>query len=123
MSGASSNRSKEPQTGIKRWSFAVLLLAVVAAHFAQPIEDGDIFWHMAYGQQMSDSGTLIPDHTLYAWMPASNATIYCTWLADFFFLGVWKAFGLLGLFGSRYAAVLAVVGLLAFYARRCGLLS
>jgi hypothetical protein len=108
---------------MKRWVFAVLLLAVVAVRFAQPIEDGDIFWHMAYGQQMLDHGTLIPDHALYSWMPASNATIYCTWLADFFFLGVWKAFGLTGLFASRYAAVLVVVGLLAFYARRCGLLA
>jgi hypothetical protein len=101
---------------------AALLVVVIAVRFAQPIEDGDIFWHMAYGHQMLDRGTLVPDHSIYSWMPASNDTIYCTWLSDLLFLGVWKAFGPAGLFALRYAAILAVSALMVAFARRRGTL-
>ena len=37
-------------------ALAAMLLAVVALRFAEPIEDGDLFWHMAYGQQMLARG-------------------------------------------------------------------
>jgi hypothetical protein len=100
-----------------------LLLLVVACRFAQPIQDGDIFWHMAYGSQMVEHGTLRVDHSLYSWMPASNDLIYCAWTGELLFLAVWKAFGLAGLFALRYAAVLAAPALLGIYARRQGLLA
>ena len=103
-------------------ALAAMMLAVVALRFAEPVEDGDLFWHMAYGQQMLDRGTLVPDHTLYSWMPASNHSIYCAWVSELLLLGVWKAFGLAGIFGLRYAAILGVLGLLALFARRCGML-
>jgi hypothetical protein len=104
-------------------ALAISLLAVVALRFAQPIEDGDIFWHMAYGQQMIERGTLHTDHSLYSWMPASNAAIYCAWVSELLFLGVWKVFGLAGIFGLRYAAILAVLAMLAIHGRRCGMLA
>ena len=69
-------------------ALAALLLAVVALRFAEPVEDGDLFWHMAYGQQMLDRGTLVPDHTLYSWMPTSNHSIYCAWVSELLLLGV-----------------------------------
>ena len=107
---------------MKPYWFALPLLLFVALRFAQPIEDGDLFWHMKYGSQMLERGTLRTDHSLYSWMPASNAAIYCAWTGEFLFLGLWKAFGIAGIFALRYAAVLAVLGLLALHARRCGLL-
>jgi hypothetical protein len=91
--------------------------------FAQPIQDGDIFWHMVYGSQMVDHGTLRVDHSPFSWMPASNELIYCAWTGELLFLAVWKAFGLAGLFALRYAAVLAVLSLLIIFARRQGLLA
>jgi hypothetical protein len=33
--------------------------------FAQPIEDGDIFWHMIYGSQMVEHGPLRVGHSLF----------------------------------------------------------
>jgi hypothetical protein len=108
-----------------RWIvvLAAFLLLVVALRFAQPIQDGDIFWHMVYGSQMVDHGTLHVDHSLFSWMPASNELIYCAWTGELLFLAIWKAFGLAGLFALRYAAVLTVLALLAIYARRRGSLA
>jgi hypothetical protein len=106
---------------MKPYWFAIPLLLFVVFRFAQPIEDGDLFWHMKYGSQMLERGTLRTDHSLYSWMPASNAAIYCAWTGELLFLGLWKAFGIAGIFALRYAAVLAVLGLLALHARRCGL--
>ena len=101
---------------------AFLLLLVVGARFAQPIQDGDIFWHMVYGSQMVDHGSLRVDHSQFSWMPASNELIYCAWTGELLFLAVWKVFGIAGLLALRYAAVLAMLALLAIYARRRGLL-
>ena len=107
---------------MKPYWFAIPLLLFMALRFAQPIEDGDLFWHMKYGSQMLERGTLRTDHSLYSWMPASNATIYCAWTGELLFLGLWKAFGIAGIFALRYAAVLAVLGLLALHAYRCGVI-
>jgi hypothetical protein len=105
------------------WALGGLLIFIVAYRFAQPIEDGDVFWHMAYGAQMVDHHTLQVDHSPYTWMPASNNTIYCAWAGELLFLAVWKVFGIAGLFALRYGAVIAVLGLLALHARRCGVLA
>jgi hypothetical protein len=105
------------------WALGGLLIFIVACRFSQPIEDGDIFWHMAYGSQMADHHTLRVDHSLYSWMPASNQTVYCAWTGELLFLAAWKVLGLAGLFALRYATVLAVLGLLALHARRCGVLA
>ncbi len=102
------------------WILAILLLLVVAIRFAQPIEDGDIFWQIAYGSQMVEQHTLRVDHSSYTWMPASNDTVYCAWAAELLFLGIWKSLGIAGLYALRYAVMLAVLGLLAWHARRCG---
>src|SRR5580692_10692402 len=107
---------------MKRYWLAIPLLLIVALRFAQPIEDGDLFWHMKYGSQILERGTLRTDHSLYSWMPASNDAIYCAWTGELLFLALWKAFGIAGIFVLRYVAVLAVVGMLAWHGYRCGVL-
>jgi len=122
-----ANTSRATISKRARWwpaiLFAVLLLLIVGVRFAQPIEDGDIFWHMIYGSQMVEHGPLRVGHSLFSWTPASNEMIYCAWTGELLFLAVWKAFGIAGLFALRYAAVLGVLALLALYARRRGLLA
>jgi hypothetical protein len=100
---------------------ACLLLAFAALRYAEPILDGDLFWHFAYALQMIERGTLIPDATLYSWTPASNAIIYCAWAAELLLYGLWSVAGLTGIFALRYAVVAAVLGLLWLLARRLGL--
>jgi hypothetical protein len=87
------------------------LVVVIEMRYAEPILDGDLFWHFAYAQQMLDRHTLVPDATVYSWTPANHPMIYCAWLAELVLLGLYKAFGLTGLFALRYLVIAAIAGL------------
>ena len=102
------------------WIWGIFLVAVIGIVFAEPLLDGDVFFHLAYAQQMLDRGTPRLDHTLYSWTPASNRTIYCAWLSELWFLALFKAFGIAGFFALRYAVVMAGAALLLHHARRSG---
>lgn len=113
------------QKGRIPWTPVVLgaiLLAWIAWRLAQPIQDADVFWHMAYARQMIARRTLRLDHTLYTWMPASNRMIYCAWLSEFLLLGLWNWMGIAGLAVLRYGGVLLTVALMARFAWRVGML-
>jgi len=101
---------------------ALALASIVGVRFALPIEDGDIFWHMAYGAQMIERRTLQLDHTPFSWMPASNEMIYCAWIGELLFRLLWTQFGLMAVFVLRYVIVVIVLGLLATHAWRRGVL-
>jgi hypothetical protein len=77
---------------VKRWISlsGALLLTAIAIRFAEPLLDGDRFFHLAYARQMLDRHTLILDHTPFSWTPASNHSIYCAWLSELMFLGLTK---------------------------------
>lgn len=96
-----------------------MLLAVVALRYAEPVADGDLFWQMAYGRQLLERGTLVPDHAAFSWTPATGATIYCAWLGEIVLYGL----GLPGLFILRYAIVGVALGLAAHFLRAAGLFS
>lgn len=102
---------------------AVLLALVVALRYAEPILDGDLFFHLAYARQMLERGTLVPDATLYSWTPTSDATIYCAWASELVLAGLWRLGGLPALFALRYAVVGGTLLLLWLYARRLGLVA
>ncbi|MDQ6840017.1 MAG: hypothetical protein M3137_17235 [Actinomycetota bacterium] len=106
----------------RRWPLVLAVFAVVAvaAVYAEPIQDGDLFWHLAYARQILHRHTLIPDPSLYSWTPASNRTIYCAWIGELFLLGIFNVAGLTGLFVLRYVVVAAVAALLWWFARRVG---
>jgi hypothetical protein len=94
---------------------------VVVVRNARPIEDGDLFWHMALARRMLERGTLRPDHTAFSWTPASNAHLYCAWASELLFYNLWERVGLWSLFVFRYAVVMAVLGLLWMHSRKLGL--
>ncbi len=87
--------------------FAVLLV-VAEMRYAEPIRDSDLFWHLAYAQQMVTQGTLQPDPTLYSWTPTSATTIYCAWLGQLMLYAVWSVAGFAGLFGLRYLVIAGI---------------
>lgn len=88
-----------------------VLVVVIAMRYAEPILDSDLFWHLAYAQQMLANHTLVPDVALYSWTPVNNRMIYCAWLSELTLLGVWKLSGLSGLFVVRYLIIVAIAGL------------
>lgn len=109
-----------------RWLMVLLTLlfavagVTLALRFVAPIADSDPFWHMAYARQMLERGTLVLDHSAFSWTPASTATVYCAWIAEFALLGAWKLAGLAGLMAVPFLAAVIIVGLLWQFARREG---
>ena len=97
------------------------LLAVIAVRFAEPLQDGDLFSHMAYARQMLARGTLVLDHAAFSWTPAVSDMIYCAWASELFFYALWEHLGITSLFAFRYLVVLLVAGLAFIHARRLGL--
>ncbi len=96
-----------------RLAFLLLvLIAVVGVVCATPVLDGDLFWHMAYAKQMLRKGTLILDHTEFSWTPTSNRMIYCAWLAELFYYGIWKWLGPWGVFAFRYVGLFVLLFLI-----------
>lgn len=104
------------------WGWAAILalvtLMTMAFRYALPIRDGDIWFHMLYGKYFLDNSTLILDHTIFSWTPASNDVIYCSWLPDIFLYLLYSVTGLPGLFAFRYLCVLVLVLACFLYARK-----
>ena len=86
------------------WGFGLGLVLLIAFFFqgAHPVRDGDLWWQMAYGRDLLDQGTLIPDHGAYSWTPARTDIIYCAWLPEMALHLVHEAGGLPLLFALRY---------------------
>jgi hypothetical protein len=103
------------------WMLGAAVVATVLLVFASPIQDADLWWHLAYARDMIAKGTLVPDHTAYSWTPAGGGHIYCTWLSDLVLYGLYRAGGLPVLFVLRYAVLLLMPGFVWMLARRWGL--
>jgi hypothetical protein len=72
------------------WLPVLVLVVVIGLRFAEPLQDGDLFWHMAYARQMLAHGTLRLDHAAFSWMPAQTDMIYCAWLAELILYALWE---------------------------------
>jgi hypothetical protein len=103
------------------WIGCALLALVFALRLAEPIRDGDLFWHLAYARQILESGSPVPDATRYAWMPSSGAMIYCAWLAELALHALWELGGVTAMAALRYVGVALALGLAWHHAARCGL--
>ncbi len=100
-------------------ALAGCLAAVVVVRYAGPVLDGDLFFHLAYAQQIRDTGSLVPDPTIYSWTPTSRTAIYCSWASELALDAVWRAWfqdqarftygGIFDDFQTRYPARLAVI--------------
>jgi tetratricopeptide (TPR) repeat protein len=96
---------------------ALAVLSAVAIRYAEPINDGDIWFHLAYGRYFLENHTLIPDHTVFSWTPTQNNTIYCSWLSDIVFCLLFKAGGLNMLYAFRYLVIVLFLALAFSFAR------
>ncbi len=98
----------------------VLLLCLAGFIYAEPVMDGDLWFHLAYGRYMVENRTLVPDHTIYSWTPADNSTIYCAWIPEITLYAIHAWGGLAGLFALRYACLLAFLVLVFLAMARSG---
>lgn len=94
--------------GIPRIVVVVLgaaALVAVAIRYAEPVTDGDIWFHLTYGKYMLERGTLVPDHAAFSWTPADNSQIYCAWIPQVAMYALYKAWGMTSLFALRYLVI------------------
>ncbi len=102
---------------------SVLIIAAFIIGNTVPIQDGDTWWQMQYGKYMLEHKTLIPDHTLYTWTPASNDEIYCAWIPEILMYVIYSHFGFYALYVLKYLCALLVVALFIIFAYKNNTLS
>lgn len=112
-----SSRHSTLDRSLSFFLFALVLL-VVAIYYAIPIRDSDIWFHLLYGRFFITNHTIIPDHTIYSWTPASNSFIYCSWLSDIFLYCIYCIGKVPALLAFRYTCMLLFVAAVGLYARR-----
>jgi len=80
----------------------VFFLSFVFIRYAEPVKDGDLWFHMAYGRFMIENHILVPDHGVYSWTPADNSQIYCAWIPEIILYLLFNSWGLPSLFMLKY---------------------
>ncbi len=88
---------------------AIVVLTTIVIRFAEPINDGDIWFHLAYGRYFLENHTLIPNHSIFSWTPAENNTIYCAWISEIIFYLLFNAGGLHTLYALRYLFIIIFI--------------
>jgi hypothetical protein len=83
----------------------LLMDAVVAVKYAEPVSDSDIWFHLAYGRQLVENGTLVPDHAAFSWTRTDPDFIYCAWIPELVFYGLYSLGGMEALYGLRYLVI------------------
>ncbi len=100
----------------------VLTILTLVIRYTEPVQDGDLWWQMAYGRYMIENRTLIPDHTIYTWSPTDNTAIYCAWIAEIMLYLMHEIGGMPLLYVFKYFCMLLFVALALLYARHIGIL-
>ena len=93
----SSAPSRSPLDGALRYGlFPLLLLAAVAVLSFRPIADPDLWFHMAYGRTVLETGSF-PKADIFSHTAAGNEWISSGWGSSVLLHGVWQMAGATGL--------------------------
>ncbi|MCU7873411.1 MAG: hypothetical protein KZQ91_11765 [Candidatus Thiodiazotropha sp. (ex Lucinoma borealis)] len=85
-----------------------------------PITSNDIWWHMVLGREHLNSGSLIIDHSVFTWSPATSYHAYSSWLSDIVLYLIHEVAGTSGLLIVRYAIFFSMLMLTLHYAVKRG---
>lgn len=97
-----------------------LAFAAIAILVIYPVQDFDIFWHVANGRAMVTQHRIVNEE-IFSYTAAGNPFHNHAWLAQIFFYLCYAAAGANGLIAAKLALTLAICGLLYAFARRRGL--
>lgn len=98
-----------------------LLLSVGLVNNTNPVRDGDVFFHLKYGEYHVQHQTPVMDHSIFSWTQAPKDSPYCTWAADIFFYAIYQLGGWPLLFAFRYVCMFFPVLVAWLYARQVDL--
>ena len=96
----------------------LILICLFLFRYAEPVKDGDVFFHMKYGEYHLQHHTLLADHSIFSWTPAAKYVPYCTWASDILFYSLYKAGGWPLLFAFKYLCLFIPIFLVWLFARR-----
>lgn len=98
----------------------ILTLAVISFMAVFPVQDFDIFWHLANGRAMVEQGTII-NQEIFSFTAAGKHFSNHAWLAQILLFLIFKTCGANGLIAAK-VAITSTIGLcLYLFSRRQGL--
>ncbi|MBT3033382.1 MAG: hypothetical protein KME36_19975 [Candidatus Thiodiazotropha sp. (ex Lucina pensylvanica)] len=101
------------------WIILMLVFFVVLNQFTKlsvPVTSNDLWWHIALGRQVLESGSLITDHSIYTWTPATAYHTYSSWLSDIILYLIDEVTGTAGLLLLRYCIFFGMLLLAVYFA-------
>ncbi len=116
------NRSKSPHKPRGSSKTAILLAVVIfitlVLQISTPLASTDIWWHIALGKQILESGSLVIDHSIFTWTTASSSFVYNSWLSDILLYVVDKYLGTTGLMALRFLVFIGILTLAWLFAKK-----
>ena len=88
---------------------AVCLISIVLVTY--PVFDFDLYWHLANGREMVNSGRIVSEEVFSYTHPGEKFANH-EWLGQIIFYLIWTAFGAYGLLGLKLLIVTLMVWLL-----------
>ncbi|MCP3908058.1 MAG: hypothetical protein GY712_08575, partial [Oceanicoccus sp.] len=116
-----SKRKQGPGLAWLSAVLAILIMATLALQLSVPARSTDLWWHMALGRHILDSGSLIIDHAQFSWTPATSYHVYNSWLTDIILYRVNEWLGTGGLIALRFLVYFGIVMLAWRHAARLGI--
>jgi len=98
----------------------LLLVVFLLVRFAEPMKDGDVYWHIKNGEYHIQNQTLLMDHSVYSWTPAIKYAPYCTWAVDVILYALFGAGGWPLMYCFMYVLLFFPVLMAGLFARRVG---
>lgn len=99
----------------------ILLAVLFLVRYAEPVKDGDVFFHIKYGEYHIQNHTWLADHSIYSWTPAAQYATYCTWAADVLLYLLFQAGGWPLLFIFKYICMFIPILMVWLFSRKVGL--
>lgn len=102
--------------------YLVGALAVVLMLVTYPIFDLDLFWHLANGRAMVESGRILNSEA-FSYTHFGEQFVNHAWLAEVLLYRAWATWGSIGLYVVKWTSVLLTAWLLWLTVRRTGLVA
>ena len=97
----------------------LLVLTIVGLLVTFPVQDFDIFWHLANGRAMVEQGTII-NQEIFSFTAQGKHFSNHAWLAQIILFLIFKTWGASGLIGAKVLITIAIGSSLYAFSRRQG---